>query len=124
LKQLTYKGHRTVRLRLMDLVDSGRIEEYDNYELAALLNCTPRTVEAYLRDYNRSIRGNRPLELDEYTMPLWTAKGVKVVHHEGCDDCLKCEMLEVCRGLVRGGDFVACELPLVKEVFGDEEAWE
>jgi len=121
LKQLTYKGHRTVRLKLMDLVDSGQIEEYDNYELAELLDCTPRTIEAYLRDYNRSIKEYRTLEVGEYELPLRTTIGVKSYHHKGCDDCRKCEMEEVCRREVAAGNFVACELPLAKEVWGEEE---
>ena len=122
MKQLTYKGHRTARLKLMDLIKSGEIDEYEsNGDIAKELSCTARTIEAYLRDYNCSIGGNWPLEVGEYTLPLWTPMGMKTVHHEGCDDCEKCEMLEVCRELVAEGNFVACESPLAKEVEGEGE---
>ena len=122
MKQLTYKGHRTVRLKLMDLIESGEIDEYEgNDALADELGCTSRTIEAYLRDYNCSIRGNRPLETWEYALPLWTPMGMKTVHHKGCDDCEKCEMQEMCRKLVAEGNFVACESPLAKEIVGWEE---
>ena len=61
------------------------------------------------------------MEPDEYTMPLLTRSGMKTCHHKGKDDCGKCEMLERCRVLVAEGNFVACEVPLVKEVFGEME---
>ncbi len=105
----------------MAIVEAGRIEEYSNAELAELLNCTSRTIEAYLRDYNRSLNEYRTLEPDEYSLPLWTAKGAKMYHHKGCDDCRKCEMEEMCKGEIMKGNFVACEAPLVTEVYGEME---
>jgi len=121
LKQLTYKGHPTIRIRFIQMIESGQAEGYTNSEIAELLDCNPRTIETYARDYSRSIGDNRPMEPDEYTMPLLTRSGMKVCHHKGKDDCEKCEMIERCRELVADGNFVACEVPLVKEVFGEME---
>jgi len=121
LRQLTYKGHPTVRLRLMRMVDSGDVNQYTNKELAKRFHCNPRTIEAYLRDYHRSLGGDRRLEPDEYTMPLQTTSGVKVCHYKGCADCNECKMLDVCRGLVKEGNYVACESPLAKEVYRIED---
>ena len=105
----------------MHMVESDQIVGYTNKEIAEKLGCSPRTIEAYRRDYNRSIGDNRPMQPDEYTMPLVTRSGVKVYHHKGKDDCGKCEMEERCRELVMEGNYVACEVPLVKEVFGESE---
>ena len=123
MKQLTYKGHPTIRIRFIEMIESGQAELYTNDEIAELLGCNPRTIETYARNYSRSNGDNRPMEPDEYTMPLVTRSGMKMCHHKGKDDCEKCEMIERCRVLVADGNFVACEVPLVKEVFGemDEE---
>ena len=103
------------------MIESGQVDGYTNDEIAELLDCNPRTIETYARNYSRSIGDDRPMKRDEYTLPLVTRSGVKTVHHKGCDDCEKCEMLEVCRELVAGGNFVACESPLAKEIVGWEE---
>jgi len=124
LKQLTYKGSPTVRIRLMQMIKEDQVESRSNSELADMLDCTPRTIEAYLRDYRRSQAGDRKLSTDEYTMPLKTTRGMKLYHHKGCDDCRDCEMLEKCREEVAKGNFVACEVPLAKEVYGEREYME
>ena len=103
------------------MIESGLADQYTNDEIAELLDCNPRTIETYARDYSRSNGDDRPMERDEYTLPLVTRSGVKTCHHKGKDDCGKCEMLERCRVLVAEGNFVACEVPLVKEVFGEME---
>jgi len=103
------------------MIESGQADKYTNEEIAEMLDCNPRTIETYARDYSRSNGDNRPMEPGEYMMPLLTRSGMKVCHHKGTDDCEKCEMLERCRALVAEGNFVACEVPLVKEVFGEME---
>ena len=103
------------------MIESGQVDGYTNDEIAELLGCNPRTIETYARDYSRSIGDNRPMKMDEYTMPLLTRSGMKMCHYKGKDDCMKCEMLERCRELVMEGNFVACEVLLVKEVFGEME---
>ena len=121
MKQLTYKGHPTIRIRFIHMIESGLADQYTNDEIAELLDCNPRTIETYARDYIRSNGDDRPMERDEYTLPLVTRSGVKTCHYKGKDDCEKCEMLERCREMVKDGNFVACEVPLVKEVFGERE---
>ena len=103
------------------MIKEDQVEGRSNSELADLLDCTPRTIEAYLRDYNRSQEGDRRLKPSEYTLPLQTTRGMKLYHHKGCDDCTKCKMIERCREEVAKGNFVACEVPLAKEVYGERE---
>jgi len=107
----------------MAMVESGQVNGYSNEELASMLKCNVRTVEAYLRDYSNTKGGQRVVPRSEYTLPLQTTRGMKLYHHKGREDCSKCEMEEVCREMVKQGNFVACESPLAKEIY-EEEMWE
>jgi len=103
------------------MVESGQIDGYSNKELAEMLDCSPRTVEAYLRDYGNLTGGQRVVQRSEYELPLLTTRGMKLYDHKGMDDCKKCPMYEICKEQVRLGNFVACEMPLAKEVYSVED---
>lgn len=59
--QSTYRGKPTVKLRLLDLLESGAASDYTTQELAELLNCNIRTVQAYELDWIRQKLADREL---------------------------------------------------------------
>ncbi len=178
--QSTYRGKPTVKLRLLDLLDSGEAANYTTEELADILNCNIRTVATYELDWIRqkltdrelvpenvaleivSLRDNDGLKfgqivgyvrevydiiinrrmviqlyrcqsdtpppivinINDDDLPLDTKTGTIIAWCGDCRDignCDECGMEELCRELVIDHNFVACERPLLKELWSGKE---
>jgi hypothetical protein len=98
----------------MDLLDEVG-ESYDVDDLADQLECSTRTVIAYIRERDLYLP-----DINPYTLPLYTRRGrMLVVSDKKCDNCGECPMEELCQWLVWHDCFIACERPLDGEVIGE-----
>ncbi len=117
-RQKLYKGRPTAKARLASLVDTGEVDSYTTQELAQMLNCSERTVGIYLA----AMASVELAEIDESMLPLDTLRGRMLImmdRHYG--NCSACPAQELCEFLVRRDCLLACEKPMVEEVFGDIE---
>lgn len=114
-RQKTYRGRPTVKARVQSLIDAGEIDNYEIDELAALLGCTERTIQAYIHEMV-----DMPLlaAVCEEDIPLLTTSGwMLIIMDWDFGTCDMCPAEELCRTVLGPhGHLVACEKPLKREV--------
>ena len=116
----------TVKRRVTSLYRSGRIWDYDIDELAALLECSPRTIRTYINNLKKDLlaevtpdmiplftRAGRMLMILEEPMRGGCLGSVNPYTHEREPDCV---FLEMCRFLVKRDCYMACERALRSEL--------
>ena len=114
-RQKRYRGHRTVKSRVLALVADGTIKDYDVDELAALLECSPRTICQYISAATRA-----PLAtITPDMLPITFRDGKRMlimIERGGYRDCGECVFEDMCRFLLSRDCYIACEVPLRKDV--------
>lgn len=115
-RQYLYRGRRTSKSQLLDMILADDVN-YSNEEIALMIGCKPSTVAAYLREWDRH-REHASLMTTPYEIPVETRVGRKLIHYYDPtrNDCNGCPLLAICTRMVRQGDFIACEVPLEKEM--------
>lgn len=123
-RQALYRGRRTAKSLLLDMLLADDVA-YTNEEIALIIGCKPGTVSAYLREWERH-RDHTSLQAISYVMPLETRVGRKLIHYYDPtrNDCGGCPLLAICTRMVRQGDFIACEVPLEKELLNAEGGYD
>lgn len=117
-RQKLYRGHVTAKAQLASIVDAGEVDNYTINELAIQFGCSPRTISNYLASTIRA----ELAEITEDMLPLHTTRGRMLVMMDRMyGNCEDCPAMVLCNFLVRRDCMLACEKPLIEEVYGEPE---
>lgn len=116
-RQKRYRGHATIKSRVLAMVAAGTIKDYEVGELAALFDCSPRTIRNYVAACTRTpLADVTPADLP---VELYDRKRMLImIEWDGYRDCAECVCEELCRFLLERDCYVACERPLKREMRG------
>ncbi len=117
-RQKLYRGHATARARLASIIDAGELDSYTVQELATKFGCSERTIANYIASMTKA----EVADISEDMLPLYTTRGRMLLlmdrPHGNCEDC---NVVELCRFLVWRDCLLACEKPLIEEIYGTPE---